>query len=86
MLFLLFASVRIEAQGPRYDELHQAVGAFTWMGAPPPPIFCMDVHGLCVLDVPYSGALKTNLYGAWLRLTGSRLWHLQELYGLSRQY
>jgi hypothetical protein len=64
--------VRIEAQGPQYDELHQAVGAFTWLGAPPPPIFCMAVHGVCVLNMPYSGAIKTNLYGAWLRLTGTR--------------
>lgn len=72
VLFVLLASVRIEAQGPQYDELHQAVGAFTWVGEPPPPIFCMDVHGVCVLNMPYSGAVKTNLYGAWLRLSGAR--------------
>ena len=72
VLFVLLASVRIEAQGPQYDELHQAVGAFTWLGAPPPPIFCMAFHGVCVLNMPYSGAIKTNLYGAWLRLTGAR--------------
>ncbi|HEV2845823.1 MAG TPA: hypothetical protein VG477_13305 [Thermoanaerobaculia bacterium] len=72
VLFVLLASVRIEAQGPQYDELHQAGGAFTWVGAPPPPIFCMDVRGFCVLNMPYSGAIKTNLYGAWLRLTGAR--------------
>lgn len=71
-LFVLLASVRIEAQGPQYDELHQAVGAFTWLGAPPPPIFCKDAFGVCVLNMPYSAAIKTNLYGAWLRLTGSR--------------
>jgi hypothetical protein len=71
-LFVLLASVRIEAQGPQYDELHQAVGAFTWLGAPPPPIFCRAFHGACVLNMPYSGAIKTNLYGAWLRLTGAR--------------
>ena len=64
--------MRIEAQGPQYDDLHQAVGAFTWLGEPPPPIFCMAVHGVCVLNMPYSGAIKTNLYGAWLRLTGAR--------------
>ena len=72
VLFVLLASVRIEAQGPEYDELHQAVGAFTWLGAPPPPIFCMAFHGVCVLNMPYSGAIKTNLYGAWLRLAGAR--------------
>jgi hypothetical protein len=72
ILFVLLASVRIEAQGPQYDELHQAVGAFTWLGAPPPPVFCRAFHGVCVLNMPYSGAIKTNLYGAWLRLTGAR--------------
>jgi hypothetical protein len=66
VLFVLLAGVRIEAQGPQYDELHQAVGAFTWLGAPPPPVFCMDAFGVCVLNMPYSGAIKTNLYGAWL--------------------
>jgi len=71
VLFVLLASVRIEAQGPQYDELHQAVGAFTWLGAPP-PVFCRAFHGVCVLNMPYSGAIKTNLYGAWLRLTGAR--------------
>lgn len=72
VLFVLLASVRIEAQGPQYDELHQAVGAFTWMGEPPPPVFCMGFGRVCVLNMPYSGAIKTNLYGAWLRVTGSR--------------
>lgn len=72
-LFILLASVRIEAQGPQYDELHQAVGAFTWLGAPPPPVFCMDAFDrVCVLNMPYSAAIKTNLYGAWLRFTGAR--------------
>jgi hypothetical protein len=73
VLFILLTSVRIEAQGPQYDELHQAVGAFTWLGAPPPPIFCMDAFDrVCVLNMPYSAAVKTNLYGAWLRLVQPR--------------
>ena len=59
------------------------MGAFTWVGMPPPPIFCMDVRGFCVLNMPYSGAIKTNLYGAWLRLTGARFtlasWRLSGL-------
>ncbi|HYO15174.1 MAG TPA: hypothetical protein VE685_18415 [Thermoanaerobaculia bacterium] len=72
-LFVLLASVRIEAQGPQYDELHQAVGAFTWLGAPPSPVFCMDAFDrVCVLNMPYSAAIKTNLYGAWLRFVQPR--------------
>lgn len=69
LLYMALAGVRIEAQGPQYDELHQAAGAFTWLGEPPPPFFCMSAFDrVCVLNMPYSAALKTNLYGAWLRL------------------
>lgn len=69
LLYMALAGVRIEAQGPQYDELHQATGAFTWLGEPPPPFFCMSAFGrVCVLSMPYSAALKTNLYGAYLRL------------------
>ena len=68
--FALLASVRLTAQGPQYDELHQAVGAFTWIGAPPLSAFCLDFHGICVLTTTYSAAIKTNLYGLFLRLSG----------------
>ncbi|MDQ5872751.1 MAG: hypothetical protein M3547_11180 [Acidobacteriota bacterium] len=70
--FAALASVRITAQGPEYDELHQAVGAFTWIGAPPPSAFCLDFHGICVLNTTYSAAIKTHLYGLFLRLSGRR--------------
>jgi hypothetical protein len=68
--FSLLAGVRLGAQGPQYDELHQAVGAFTWLGAPPPSAFCLDFHGVCVLNTTYSAAIKTNLYGLFVRLSG----------------
>jgi hypothetical protein len=68
--FALLAGVRLTAQGSHYDELHQAVGAFTWIGAPPPSTFCLDFHGVCVLTTSYSAAIKTNLYGLFLRLSG----------------
>src|SRR5512132_4025181 len=45
--FALLAGVRLTAQGPQYDELHQAAGAFTWLGAPPPPAFWLDFQGVC---------------------------------------
>jgi hypothetical protein len=68
--FALLASVRLTAQGPQYDELHQAVGAFTWKGEPPLSAFCLDFHGVCVLTNSYTAAIKTNLYGLFLRLSG----------------
>ena len=73
LLFMALAGVRIEAQGPQYDELHQATGAFTWLGEPAPPLFCMSAwNRVCVLNMPYSAALKTNLYGLYLRLVQPR--------------
>jgi hypothetical protein len=65
------ATVRLGSQGPQYDELHQATGAFTWLGSPP-ELFCLDAFGVCVLNTTYSGAIKTNLYGLYLRLAGGR--------------
>jgi hypothetical protein len=70
--FAILASVRLSAQGPEYDELHQAVGGFTWIGAPPPASFCLGFEGICVLNTTYSAAIKTNLYGLLLRLSGRR--------------
>lgn len=71
-LWILLTSVRIDAQGPHYDELHQATGAFTWLGSPP-DMFCIDVFDrLCVLNMPYSAAIKTNLYGLYLRFVHPR--------------
>lgn len=73
ILYVALASVRIEAQGPQYDELHQATGAFTWLGEPPPPFFCTAAFDrVCVFNMPYSAALKTNLYGLYLRLVEPR--------------
>lgn len=73
ILYVALAGVRIEGQGPQYDELHQATGAFTWLGEPPPPLFCIAAFDrVCVLNMPYSAALKTNLYGVYLRLVQPR--------------
>ncbi len=71
-IWTLLAGLRIDAQGPQYDELHQATGAFTWLGSPPEK-FCMAVVGrICILNMPYSAALKTNLYGFYLRFVTPR--------------
>ena len=70
LAFACLAGVNLGAQGPQYDELHQAVGAFTWLGEPAQETFCLDWRGVCVLNTTYSAAVKTHLYGAFLRLTG----------------
>jgi len=69
-VFLLLTSLRIDAQGPQYDELHQVTGSFTWLGSPP-ELFCkVAFRRTCLLNMHYSGAIKTNLYGAYLRVSG----------------
>jgi len=67
--YLALATPRLTAQGLQYDELHQAPAAFAfvpgrnWAAA-------YSVSGLPALTMPYSGAIKSALYGAWLRVSG----------------
>jgi hypothetical protein len=67
LVFLGLATVRLDAQGLYYDELHQATGAFTYLGMPPEMFSSVSIHGLPLLNMPYSGALKTAIYGLYLR-------------------
>lgn len=60
--------VRLDAQGLYYDELHQATGAFTYLGSPPEYFARAPVGGIPLLNMPYSGAIKTAVYGLYLRL------------------
>jgi hypothetical protein len=70
-LFLLLSAPRIDRQGFYYDELHQATAAFAYRGLPAPMFNAAQILGIPVLNMPYSGALKTGLYGLYLRLTGA---------------
>jgi hypothetical protein len=78
-LYAAAASVRIEGPGPYYDELHQATGAFTHLGSPPDMFSLVNIHGYPLLNMPYSAAIKTHLYGLYLRWSGRftlRSWRL----------
>jgi hypothetical protein len=66
LVFLGLATVRLEAQGLYYDELHQATGAFTYLGMPPEMFSAYTIHGFPLFNMPYSGALKTAIYGLYL--------------------
>src|SRR5512132_4167100 len=67
MVFLWLATVRLDAQGLYYDELHQAAGAFTYLGSPPEYFALFTVRGIPLLNMHYSGAIKTAVYGLYLR-------------------
>jgi hypothetical protein len=69
-LFILITTVRLERTGLYYDELHQAVGAFAWVGRPIPMFSLAPVWSRPTFNMSYSGAIKTTVYGLYLRLSG----------------
>ncbi len=68
--FVVFATQRLEAQGLYYDELHQASGSFLLVGRPAYLFAPLRWKQLPLLNMPYSGAAKSILYGEWMRLSG----------------
>lgn len=84
LLFVWLATVRLDAQGLYYDEVHQAPAAFAYLGRTV-PFFGVGSMGEAVasapvprglrivplLNLPYSGAIKSAVYGLYLRLLGS---------------
>ena len=69
--FVAVASIQLEGQGLHYDELHQAPAAFAWVGKEAPFFNLVQVWGIPLLNMSYSGALKSTLFGWWLRLSGA---------------
>jgi len=63
-------SYRLDRAGLLYDELHQATGAFAYVGHPSTMFSVLPVGGIPLLNMTYSGALKTALYGLYLRISG----------------
>jgi hypothetical protein len=67
-LFIALASRNLEAQGLYQDEALQASGAFAYVGGP--PIAAVSIRGVPVLNNSYLGAIKTGVYGLYMRITG----------------
>lgn len=70
VLWVLLTAIRLDAQGPEYDELHQATGVFTHLGSPPVMFAQVPIGGYPLMNMPYSAAIKTNIYGLYLRISG----------------
>jgi hypothetical protein len=69
--FIVLCSVRLEGQGLYADELHQATAAFAF-GPNRPEIFeGLSIGGIPVLNMTYSGAIKSAMFAAYLELPGS---------------
>lgn len=70
LCFCAIVARDLDSPGLYYDEAHQAAGAFAYVGKPTQFFAQAHVGGLPMLNMPYSGAIKTALYGVWLRATG----------------
>ena len=59
-------AIHLDSQGISYDELHQAPAAFCYVGSHP-PMFTHAYRGIPLLNMTYSAAIKSGVYGAYLR-------------------
>lgn len=80
MVFIWLSTVRLDAQGLYYDELHQATSSFAYIGSsdrffatvtlgdlvPTPPI-SSRLGSIPLFNMHYSGAIKSTVYGLYLR-------------------
>jgi hypothetical protein len=75
--------IQLGVQGAYHDELYQAPAAFAWAGQPAWHFSYFLVGGAPLFTMPYSGALKSAIYGLYMRATGD-YWSLRRwrLYGL----
>lgn len=71
ILFVLVSSARLTSQGLYYDELHQATASFAYIGRDASMFSVVNFRGIAILNMPYSGALKSGLYGLYLRASGA---------------
>src|SRR5262249_10528556 len=71
LLFVALTTVHLDDPGVYYDELHQATAAFYYLGHKP-TMFSWEVHGVPILNMSYSGAVKSTLYGLYLRYVEPR--------------
>ncbi len=66
LILIGLTSIHLDRQGPYYDELHQAPAAFRYLHRHP-MMFTWAWHGIPLLNMTYSGAIKSNIYGLLLK-------------------
>lgn len=71
MAFGVLASINLDSEGLHYDELHQAVGSFAYLGKRP-TMFTYQFRGIPVFNMSYSGAIKSNVYGLYLKYVSAK--------------
>lgn len=69
-IFAGLTTVKLQHPGVYYDELHQAPAAFHYVGKHP-DLFVQRMLGVPILNMSYSGAIKSAVYGVYLRVSGA---------------
>lgn len=70
LAFVALASPRLGTPGLYFDEVHQAPAAFTWLGKHPQSFNYLEISGVATMTMPYSGAIKSALFGLFMRVSG----------------
>jgi hypothetical protein len=65
--FVALTGGNLAAQGLFYDELHQATAAFIPLGRDPETFNALALGPVPLLNMTYSGAIKSNIYALYLR-------------------
>jgi hypothetical protein len=68
-VFILLCLPALGLLGGYYDELHQAVPSFTYLGQKPGLFAALTYHDYPLLNQSYSGAIKTAIWGLWMKST-----------------
>ncbi len=69
--FIGLSRINLSGQGLYYDEIHQAPAAFAYLGRSPQLFAMAFVQGKPLMTMSYSGAIKSGLYGLYLRVSGA---------------
>ncbi|MGV8125145.1 MAG: hypothetical protein AB2L14_35815 [Candidatus Xenobiia bacterium LiM19] len=70
LAFIVISIPCLTAQGIYYDEISQAPASFAYKGLTP-QMFCISFHGVPVLNAIYVGAIKSTIYGLYLKVAGA---------------
>jgi len=68
IIFICLACIGLTKVGLYYDELHQAVASFAYKGMQPVFFNRFEYHGIPLMNMTYSGAIKSNIYGMYMFL------------------
>jgi hypothetical protein len=66
--FLFLITNALDSQGLYMDELHQATASFAYVGQIPFQFASLTFHNIPIMNMNYSGAIKTAIYSLYMRI------------------